>query len=192
MTSLEGDGVIVIYKLNEENFNLGSSNWKCGWSLWTFAALWTNPRQLRILMLIPKWRRNIKGMWRRQCPSLCSIWWTTNLCILGFAKGPSGAKKTLCNIHETKSLSNILFVCRKFFTCKMEEGYDLLNYINEVKALVDQLACLEVPVKNEDVVTLVFHHYFEDNANEKLHYWVRDITFDARDVKEDRARMQRW
>jgi hypothetical protein len=34
-------------------------------------------------------------------------------------KGPAEAWKTVCNIHETKSLSNILFIRRKFFTCKM-------------------------------------------------------------------------
>ena len=67
-------------------------------------------------------------------------------------KGPAEAWKILCNIHETKSLSNILFVRRKFFTCKMDEGDDLLDHVNKVKALADQLACLEVPVREEDIV----------------------------------------
>ncbi len=69
-------------------------------------------------------------------------------------KGPAEAWKTLCNIHKTRSLSNILFIRRKFFTCKMQEGEDLLDHINKVKALADQLACLEVPVRDEDVVML--------------------------------------
>jgi hypothetical protein len=34
----------------------------------------------------------------------------------------------------------------------MQEGADLLDHINKVKALADQLACLEVPVRDEDVV----------------------------------------
>jgi hypothetical protein len=34
----------------------------------------------------------------------------------------------------------------------MQEGEDLLDHINKVKALADQLACLEVPVRDEDVV----------------------------------------
>ena len=67
-------------------------------------------------------------------------------------KGPAEAWKILCNIHETKSLSNILFVRRKFFTCKMDEGEDLLDHVNKVKGLADQLACLEVPVREEDIV----------------------------------------
>jgi len=67
-------------------------------------------------------------------------------------KGAAEPWKTLCNIQETRSLSNILFIRRKFFTCKMQEGEDLLHHINKVKALADQLACLEVPVRDEDVV----------------------------------------
>jgi hypothetical protein len=58
-------------------------------------------------------------------------------------KGPVEAWKTLCNI---------LFIRHKFFTCKMQEGEDLLDHINKVKALMDQLACLEVLVRDEDVV----------------------------------------
>jgi hypothetical protein len=34
----------------------------------------------------------------------------------------------------------------------MQEGEDLLDHINKVLALADQLACLEVPVRDEDVV----------------------------------------
>ncbi len=67
-------------------------------------------------------------------------------------EGPTEAWKTLCNIHETRSLSNILYIRRKFFTCKMQEGEDLLDHIKKVKALADQLACLEVPVRDDDVV----------------------------------------
>ncbi len=34
----------------------------------------------------------------------------------------------------------------------MQEGEDLLDHINKVKALADQLACLEVLMRDEDVV----------------------------------------
>jgi gag-polypeptide of LTR copia-type len=57
-------------------------------------------------------------------------------------KGPAEAWKVLCNIHEAKSLSNTLFIRRKFFTCKMQENEDMLDHINKVKALSDKLACL--------------------------------------------------
>lgn len=54
-----------------------------------------------------------------------------------------------------RSLSNILFICRKFFTWKMQEDDDLLDHINKVKALVEKHACLEELVKNEDVVMIL-------------------------------------
>ena len=58
----------------------------------------------------------------------------------------------LCNIHEAKSLANILFFWRKFFTIKMEEGYDILAHINEVKALADQLNGANVTILDGDIV----------------------------------------
>ena len=67
-------------------------------------------------------------------------------------KGPAEAWKVLCNIHQTKSLSNILFTRRKFFTCKMQEGDDMLDHINKVKGLADQLVCLEAPLTDGDIV----------------------------------------
>ena len=60
-------------------------------------------------------------------------------------KGPAEAWKALCNVHETKSLSNILFVRRKFFTIKMQEGDDLMAHINHVKSLADQLTASRSP-----------------------------------------------
>ena len=41
---------------------------------------------------------------------------------------------------------------RKFFTCKMDEDSDLLDHINKVKAFADQLACLEIPMREEDII----------------------------------------
>ena len=35
---------------------------------------------------------------------------------------------------------------------KMDEGDDILDHINKVKSLADQLTCLEVPIKEGDVV----------------------------------------
>ena len=67
-------------------------------------------------------------------------------------KTQAKAQKILCNIHEMMSLSNILFVHHKSFTCKMQKGDDLLNHVNKVKALEDRLICLEVPMKSEKFV----------------------------------------
>lgn len=55
------------------------------------------------------------------------------------------AWKTLCIIHEPKTLSNILFVRHKFFTYKMDEGGDVLDHINNIKVFAYQFVCLEAP-----------------------------------------------
>ena len=34
----------------------------------------------------------------------------------------------------------------------MDKGADILDHINKVKSLANQLTCLEVPMKNKDVV----------------------------------------
>ena len=67
-------------------------------------------------------------------------------------KGPTKAWKTLCNIHETKSLSNILFFRHKFFTCEMQEGDDLVDHVKKVKAFAGQVACLERLMRDKDIV----------------------------------------
>ena len=86
-------------------------------------------------------------------------------------------------------LCNILFVRHKFFTCKMDEGDNLLDHVNKVKTLADQLACLEGPLRAEDIVmTLLFEfagiiqildHRFGNDADEIIEEGVCDGTFDA-------------
>ena len=40
--------------------------------------------------------------------------------------------------------------------CKIQEDNDLLDHVNKVKALVDQLLCLEISVKDENIVMILF------------------------------------
>ena len=91
--------------------------------------------------------------------------------------GLSEAWETLCNIHETKSLSNILFLKRMFFTIKMEEGTDILQHIHKVKSLADQLLVLEVPLRGEDVVMTLF-----DSLPPSFDYQI--MAFETRNFKE--------
>lgn len=56
------------------------------------------------------------------------------------------------NIYKTKILFNILFIRRKLLRYKMQETDNLLDHVNKVKMFADQLACLEVPVKNKNIV----------------------------------------
>lgn len=51
-----------------------------------------------------------------------------------------------------KACPNILFIRRNFFTIKMDEGDDMLEHINMQKYLKDQLTCLEVLVKDKDML----------------------------------------
>lgn len=46
----------------------------------------------------------------------------------------------------------MLFIRHKFFTCKIQEGDNFLDHINKIKVPTDQFTCLEVPVKNNDIV----------------------------------------
>ena len=47
---------------------------------------------------------------------------------------------------------NILFIRDKIFTIKISESDDMLDHIHNVKSFADQLTCLEVPMKEKDVV----------------------------------------
>jgi hypothetical protein len=61
------------------------------------------------------------------------------------------AWEVLCDLHEAKTIGNKLFLRRRFFTIKMQEGNDMLVHINTVKTLADQLCSIEVNITNEDV-----------------------------------------
>ena len=57
----------------------------------------------------------------------------------------------LCNIHEAKSLANILFVRPKFFIIKIENEGDMLAHMNEVKVFADQLNRANVTIRDNDI-----------------------------------------
>ena len=40
--------------------------------------------------------------------------------------------------------------------CKMQEDDNLLNHVNKIKGLVNQLTCLEVSMKDKDIVMILF------------------------------------
>ncbi len=61
------------------------------------------------------------------------------------------AWEALCGVHEAKTISNKLFLRRRFFIIKMQEGDDMFVHINTVKALADQLHSIEVNITDEDV-----------------------------------------
>ena len=82
MALLEGDSARIIDEFNGENFNI----WRFKLASMDLWALLTNLRQFHLPTLISKWRRITKDVWRRQCPSFRSAWWTINLCTIGVLK----------------------------------------------------------------------------------------------------------
>uniref|UniRef100_A0AAV1TKC6 Uncharacterized protein n=1 Tax=Peronospora matthiolae TaxID=2874970 RepID=A0AAV1TKC6_9STRA len=46
----------------------------------------------------------------------------------------------------------MLFLRRRFFTAKMEEGDDALSHINKIKTLVEQLDGVGASVSEDDLV----------------------------------------
>lgn len=66
------------------------------------------------------------------------------------------AWKKLCNIHETKNLSNILFIRHMFFTIKKDKGDNIPDHINKVKSLANQFIHFDVCIKEDDVVMILF------------------------------------
>jgi len=146
MATFENESARSIDKFNGENFRL----WKfrmemvlASMDLWEIVEETEEPP--------PKDgdAKEIKEYNRRAKKALSIISLSlvnSQLAHIKHCKGPAEAWKALCNVHETKSLSNILFVRRKFFTIKMQEGDDLMDHINHVKELADQLTSFEVPV----------------------------------------------
>ncbi len=59
-------------------------------------------------------------------------------------------------MHEVKTIGNKLFLQRRFFTIKMQEGDNMLVHINTVKALADQRCSIEVNITDEDVYMVLF------------------------------------
>lgn len=56
---------------------------------------------------------------------------------------------------EVLEVSNILFVGCNFITCKMQRCHNQFDHIDEVKAFVDQLICLDVPVQDDVIISLL-------------------------------------
>ena len=152
MASNEDDGHIMLDKFGGDNFNLYKFKLVMVMStkdLWEFMK----DSELQALSTVSD---DVKKAYERRCKKIFTIIATSlldkELVHIKGCKGLAEAWRMLCIIHVTKSLSNILFIRRKFFTIKMDEGTDILDHINKVKSLANQLTCLEVPMKEEDVV----------------------------------------
>ena len=156
MASFESEATKIINKFNGGNFNL----WKfkiemllASMNIWDIVdgAMETPPSNADSKVL-KEYQRRVK-----KTISIIGLNLAGNqLARINGNKKPLEILTTFFNIHETKNLSNMFFVNPKFFTCKMQEGDNLLDHINKVKSLLDQLACLEVYVRDKNIVIILF------------------------------------
>lgn len=143
MASSEGEGLRVIEKFRGNNFY----HWKvkmelllASLDLWDIVDESEDPPSLDAS---PKDHKDFKRREKKAFGMIATNLDEANFSHIIHCKGAAEAWKTLCNIYESKNLSNILFTRRKFFTCKMEEGEDLMAHVNKVKALANQLAIVD-------------------------------------------------
>jgi hypothetical protein len=57
---------------------------------------------------------------------LCEHFTDAQLAHIQYCDNAKSAQKALCGVHETKTIGNKLFLRRKFFIIKMQEGNDML------------------------------------------------------------------
>jgi hypothetical protein len=82
---------------------------------------------------------------------LCEHLTDAQLAHIQYCDNVKSAWEAFCDVHEAKTIGNKLFLRRRFFTIKMQEGDDMLMHINTVKALTDQLCSIKVNIVDEDV-----------------------------------------
>jgi hypothetical protein len=87
---------------------------------------------------------------------LCEHLMDAQLAHIQYCDNLKSAWEAFCGLHEAKTMSNKLFLRRRFFTIKMQEGDDMLLHINTMKALADQLRSIEVNITDEDVYMVLF------------------------------------
>jgi hypothetical protein len=87
---------------------------------------------------------------------LCEHFTDAQFAHIQYCENVKNVWEILCGVHKAKTIGNKLFLQRRFFTIKMQEGENLLVHINMVKALADQLYSIEVKIENEDVYMVLF------------------------------------
>ncbi len=87
---------------------------------------------------------------------LCEHLTDAQLAYIQYCDNVRSAWEALCGVHEVKTIGNKLFLRRRFFTIKMQEGDDMFVHINTLKALADQLRSMEVNITDEDVYMVLF------------------------------------
>ena len=137
MTPFESEAARVIDKLNEGNFELWKFKIKILLASMNFWNIMDGSKDVQPFnansKVLKEYKRRVK-----KAMSMIGLNLTDNQLVhIKNYKRPVEAWMTFYNIHKTKSLYNILFIRRKIFTCKTQEGDDLLNHINKVKVITN-------------------------------------------------------
>lgn len=155
MASSEGEGLRVIENLRGENFY----HWKIKIELLLASLdLWNivdESKEAPIIDVDMNEKKEFKCRKKKSFGLIATNVDETNFSHIISCKRSIEAWKTLCNIYESKNLFNIIYISKKFFTCKMEEGKDLMTHVNKVKALVHQLAIVDKPLEESDIVMIL-------------------------------------
>jgi hypothetical protein len=88
---------------------------------------------------------------RRLFALLCEHLTDAQLAHIQYCDNVISAWEAFCGVHEAKKIGNKLFLQKRFFSIKMQEGDDMLVHINMVKALTNQLCSIEMNITDEDV-----------------------------------------
>ena len=129
MTFSEGDRLIMVDKFSGHNFNLYKFKLEMVLSIKNFWEIFESSE----LPPLSTANDKVKKAFAIIATSLVD----KELTYIKGCKWRAETWRTLCNIHEIKNLSNVLFIRRKFFTIKMDEYDDIFDHINKVKYLAD-------------------------------------------------------
>ena len=115
MTSFDSKATRIIGKFNKQKFNFWKFKFKmllASMDLWDIVNGSDEPPPSNVdPKVLKEYQRHVKN-----AISIIGLNLTDNqLAHIKSCKGPVKAWKTFCNIHETKNLSNIIFICCKFF-----------------------------------------------------------------------------
>ena len=78
------------------------------------------------------------------------------LYLITSTKTPNEAWRALCNHFERDTLTNRIFLKKKYFRMEMREGSSLQQHLKEMKELTDKLSMINCEISEEDqVVTLL-------------------------------------
>ena len=89
---------------------------------------------------------------RKALAIICLAMEDSQLPLVRSASGAHDAWSRLEGHFEKKSLANKLYLRRRFFTAKMDDGDDVLQHINKLKTLAEQLDAVGAPVSEDDLV----------------------------------------